>query len=109
MTKEEATSHIAETCGSGWINLVEILYDNKPENIEIITVFQKWAGLKVDYEGENEHFEELTDTIYDISQRMCEVCGKSGGHTIVDGWETTLCDFHFKASDAKEKYSSFHK
>lgn len=108
MTKEEAIAHINETCGNGWINLVEILYDNKPENIEIQCVFQKWAGLSVDYEGEDVHFEELTDVIYSISQKMCEICGKSGGYTIIDGWETTLCDFHFKDSPAKEKHRNTH-
>jgi hypothetical protein len=35
---------------------------------------------------------------------MCEVCGKSGDSTIMDGWETTLCDQHYKESDAKVKY-----
>lgn len=85
MDKDTAKKHINETCGSGWLNLVDIVYDNKPENIEITEVFQKWAGLKIRYKGENEHFEELTDMIYFISQKMCEICGASANHTIVDG------------------------
>ncbi len=92
MDKDTAKKHINETCGSGWLNLVDIVYDNKPENIEITEVFQKWAGLKIRYKGENEHFEELTDMIYFISQKMCEICGASANHTIIDGWETALCD-----------------
>jgi hypothetical protein len=104
MDKESARNHINATCGAGWLNLVDIAYDNKPEDIEIIEVFQKYAGLKITYEGENETFQELTDLIYHISQKMCEICGKSGDYTIIDGWETTLCNEHFSASDAKEKY-----
>lgn len=82
MDKTSAKKHILETCGPGWLNLVDIVYDNKPEGIEITEVFQKWAGLKVDYEGENEHFEELTKMVYYISEKMCEICGKSGGYTV---------------------------
>lgn len=33
------------------VHLIDIIFDNKPEDIEITEVFQKWAGLKVDYEG----------------------------------------------------------
>lgn len=103
MDKTSAKKHILETCGPGWLNLVDIVYDNKPEGIEITEVFQKWAGLKVDYEGENEHFEELTKMVYYISEKMCEICGKSGGYTVIDGWEATLCDAHFDESDAEQK------
>lgn len=104
MDRDSAKKHIQETCGLGWMNLIDIVYDNKPEDIEIREVFQKWAGLKVDYKGEDMHFKELTDRIYYVSQNMCEICGKSGGSTIVDGWETTLCAQHFEESDAKEKH-----
>ncbi len=81
----------------------------KPNNIEITEVFQKWAGLKVRCEGEDKNFEELTNMIYSISQIMCEMCGVSGGYTIIDGWETTLCNQHFKESDAKEKHQYQNK
>ena len=104
MNRAEAQKHISETCGQGWFTLVEILYDNKPESIEITAVFQKWAGLKVDYEGEDVHFEELAETVYSISQKMCEKCGASGNYTMIDGWETTLCNRHYAESEAKQKY-----
>lgn len=104
LTREEAIAHIQATCGSGWSNLIEIIYDNVPENIVIKEVFQKWGGLKVSFEGENMLFEELVDTVYAISQKMCEKCGKSGGYAILDGWETTLCREHFNTSAAAEKW-----
>ena len=84
--------------------MVDIVFDNQPENIEITEVFQKWAGLQIRFKGEDELFKELTQQVYYISQKMCELCGKSGYHTVIDGWETTLCDTHFMQSDSKAKY-----
>jgi len=101
---ESAKKNIAETCGTGWFNLIDIVFDNKPENIEITEVFQKWAGLKICYIGENGTFEELVNEIYYISQKMCEICGKNGKLTTIDGWETTLCKNHFDKIIAKEKH-----
>jgi hypothetical protein len=104
MNRDLAKKQIEESSGKGWFNLIDIIFDNKPKDVEITEVFQKWAGLKVDYNGENEDFNYLLDRIYYISQKMCEVCGLSGGYTIIDGWETTLCNEHFNASTAKNKY-----
>lgn len=104
MDREAAKEWILKTCGEGWLNLVDIIFDNKPENIEITVVFQKWAGLKVDFVDEDEIFEELLDTVYSISQKMCEKCGKSGRKTIIDGWETTLCDQHYLTTEGTKKY-----
>ena len=104
MNRESAIEHIEETSGKGWFNLIDIIFDNKPEDIEITEVFQKWAALKVRYEGENENFEFLIDNIYHISQKMCEVCGLSGSYSIIDGWETTLCNTHFNDSNAENKH-----
>ena len=74
MNREDAKSYIQETCGSGWIDLIEIVYDNKPENIKITEVFQKWAGLKIIFKGDNLQFHDLVNCIYEISQKMCEKC-----------------------------------
>jgi hypothetical protein len=104
MNKKAAKDGIAENCGNGWLTLVDIIFDNKPDHIEITEVFQKYSGLHVRYQGEDSYFDELLSAIDTISRKMCEVCGNSGGHTIVDGWETTLCDHHYNSSDAKEKY-----
>lgn len=106
MDRETALAHILSTCGEGWLTLVEIIYNNKPSEVKIQMVFQKWGGLKVEYVGENELYEELLDCIYEISQKMCEVCGKSAGITVIDGWETTLCKAHFDTNDSLQKYRS---
>ena len=105
LEKENAKAWILETCGEGWLNLLDIAYDYLPEDLIITEVFQKWGGLKISFEGENEIFEELTDTIYNISQKICEICGKSARQAILDGWETAICREHFELSDAREKYN----
>ncbi|APR86825.1 hypothetical protein A7982_12174 [Minicystis rosea] len=84
---------------------MDILYDNQPPHVAIYEVFQKWAGLEIRYHGEDTAFEELAGTVNHLSQYLCEVCGRSGGYTLIDGWETTLCDAHFEAADAQQKYS----
>jgi hypothetical protein len=102
----QAKTHIMETCGAGWLNLVDIAYDNKPDNIVITEVFQKWGGLMIGYQGEDELFNELVDHIYYISTKICEICGKSACISVMDGWETALCDVHYQESTAKQKYRS---
>lgn len=102
--KETAKKNIQEHCGEGWLLLIDIVYDNIPEGIIITEVFQKYAALEIRYEGENKHFEELLDNVKYISEKICEVCGKSAGYTIIDGWETTLCNEHFNSAKTKNKY-----
>lgn len=104
MTREQAKAPFIEAAELGWLNFIDIIFDNCPEQIEITCVFQKWAGLKVDYHGEDEYFEELLDRIYYLSQYCCEKCGKSGRSAIIDGWEMTLCDTHYEEIDVTQKY-----
>jgi len=104
MTREEAIQNMHENNHPGWTELVNIVFDNKPDHIKITEVFQKWSWLQVRYEGEDNVFKDLCKTIQHMSQFMCEVCGKSGGYTIINGWETTLCDEHFEKTQASEKY-----
>lgn len=101
---EEAKEFIRKTNGEGWLLLVDIIYDNLPAGIVITEVFQKYGGLEVRYEGQDEEFEYLVSNIRFISQKMCEICGRSGEYSIVDGWETTLCQMHHDKSEAKKKF-----
>lgn len=104
MEREAAKEWITKNEGTGWLTLVDIIYDNKPESIEITEVFNKWAGLKVTIIGEDGEFEDLLNTIYSISEKMCTLCGKSGRHAVIDGIETTLCDQHYNTIEGEKKY-----
>ena len=104
VSHENAKNHISETCGKGWLTFVDIIYDNLTSEITINSVAQKYGGLKVDYIGENENFKYLTENIYYLSQFTCEKCGKSAKKSIIDDWETTLCDLHFGLIESKVKF-----
>jgi hypothetical protein len=97
-TREQSKEWIKQTCGVGWLKLIDEVYDKLPDNIEIIQVYQKYAGLKFDLNQENLEFESFLNEIEERSKHICEICGKDGFLTIVDGWEKTLCSYHFKNS-----------
>lgn len=101
--REEVKGRFESDGYTGWHTLIDIAYDNKPGHIEIVEVFEKYAALKVRYTGEDKNYANLIESIHKISQCMCQVCGESGGHSLIDGWETTLCDKHFESSDSKNK------
>ena len=84
-----------------------MLYDNKPVNIEITCIFQYYGALKIEHTGYEKEFEEFKDSIYYSSQEMCEQCGCKAEQTIINSWETTLCEEHFNKIEAKEKYGYF--
>lgn len=101
--RQEVKSWFEHNGDTGWHTLIDIAYDNKPDHVEIVEVFEKYAALEVRYTGEDEDYETLVESIHTISQCMCQVCRESGSHSLIDGWETTLCDKHFESSEAKHK------
>ena len=101
--RQEVKGWFEQNGDTGWHTLIDIIYDNKPDQVVIIEVFEKYAALEVRYTGEDEDYEDLVKSIRTISQCMCQICGESGRHSLLDGWETTLCDKHFESSGAKHK------
>ena len=104
LNRKEAKKFIEDTSGKGWLVLVDIVYDNCPEEIIITEVFQKYSGLTVRFEGRNEKFEYLLSSLNTVSKKICEICGQSGDYSIINGWETTLCESHHEESTATKKY-----
>ena len=107
LNREDSKKWILETCGKGWLNLIDIIYDNKPEHIAITEVFQKWGALTVRYHGEDEIFEELVETVESISKKMSEICGLSGEETVLGGHVETLCEDHFNEAEYKKHVGEF--
>jgi hypothetical protein len=103
MEREQVKKWFEDNGDLGWLTLIDILYDNKPDHVQITDVWSKYAGLSVRYDGKDEEFDELISHVNALSQKMCEICGKSGKLSYINGWETTLCDTHFERSDAKNK------
>ena len=76
----------------GWANLVREAFENKPENIKIVQVKEKFGGLRIytDY-----HIEEFENLLQDIERRsftICDVCGKPGTPRAKGFWIRTTCD-----------------
>lgn len=95
MTKEEAKQHLLKCNEAGWLKFIDSAFHNKPENVEITEVFEKWGALEIRFEGECEYFERVLERINQRSTEICEICGEKGEETVVGGWVTTLCNLHY--------------
>ncbi len=94
MNKADAKEYILETCGEGWLPLVDRVYENLPAELTITQTYQKWAALRFDIEPENEEFEEFLSQIEELSLKTCEKCGVQGISYYINSWEHTRCEEH---------------
>lgn len=94
MIRESAKKWISETCGEGWLPLVDEAYDNLPKDIDITDVYQKWAGLHFDTSEGNEAFDMYLFDIQEKSESICEKCGSTASHYVISGWEYARCIKH---------------
>ncbi|MFK3651032.1 hypothetical protein ACI2IY_21735 [Lysobacter enzymogenes] len=46
MTRDEAKQWIEETCGKGWLPLVDKAFDSLPSEVTIVEAFQKYGHLE---------------------------------------------------------------
>jgi hypothetical protein len=95
LSREQSKVLINKSCGSGWLKLIDEVYDKLPDYIKIVQVYQKFAGLNFTIDQHDEEFRHFLKEIEERSKCICEICGNSGSYAIVDGWESTLCEFHF--------------
>ena len=96
MTRREAKDWIEKTCGRGWLPLVDRAYDALPVHLTIVQAYQKWGALRFDVDAKDEAFAAVLEALLTESLETCEQCGAPGGATIVEGWETTLCNAHYE-------------
>ncbi len=94
MNRLEAKKWILEKCGKGWLGLIDEVFDNLPAGIEIIQVYQKYAGFCVDINPASESFEDFLADIEERSCSLCEICGKEANQYEIQGWEYTRCVDH---------------
>lgn len=93
-TRDESKKWIEKTCGTGWLKLVDEVYDELPNDLKIIQAYQKWGSLMFDLDRENEGFENFLETIEIKSLNTCERCGSVGREVTIDGWIHTRCEEH---------------
>lgn len=77
--------------GKGWEILIRMAFILKPDNIKIVQVKEKFAGLRIYTDYYNEEFEEFVRKLERLSYITCEWCGKNGTLDNRFFWLLALC------------------
>jgi len=77
----------------GWNNLYELLLDElKPYNVKIVQAKEKYGLLRVYCEPCPAEVENILHRCEDISETVCEMCGKDSSLRKLRGnWLKTIC------------------
>jgi len=86
-------------CGSGWYDLIDTLCYSLQRltdkaghpQVEFTQVKEKFGSLRIYTDGASDLQWGLISFAEDLSEKICEKCGKSG-KLRNDGWIQTLCD-----------------
>jgi hypothetical protein len=84
-------------CDKGWYPLIQELIDelNKlPDEIEVLQVKEKFAGLRFYVCGASEKADKIISLYETYSYHICELCGAfwTAKERVRHGWWKTLCD-----------------
>jgi hypothetical protein len=79
---------------NGWRKLVTRFYDHLPEAVDVVSVYQKWGGLRFDIRPDDYETERLIEDIEQESRTICEICGELASEVRKNGETRTLCEFH---------------
>jgi hypothetical protein len=85
----------------GWNRLVDELIeklDKLPEEIKVLQIKEKFAGLRFYVYGASEKAHEIISLYEKYSYHICEYCGEfyTAKERLSHGWWKTLCDKHAK-------------
>lgn len=94
LTYEEALQSLEDQQLDGWRKLVTRFYDQLPDSVNVISVYQKWGGLRFDIRPDDPGVERLIEELDSESRSICELCGELASEVRIDGSTRTLCDFH---------------
>jgi len=87
-SREEAKQSV----GKGWGNLIDILFDAKPEETRVAQVKEKFGGLRFYVDNADKDYRALVSKIEGLSYSICENCGKLGETSSRGrGWIKTQC------------------
>jgi hypothetical protein len=78
--------------GKGWWFLIRIALKNKPENIKIAQVKEKFGALRIYTEPYDLQYSKILNILESISSRTCEWCGNAGMLDYQNYWAKTLCE-----------------
>ena len=85
-TREAALSSV----GNGWANVINILFDAKPDEVVVVQVKEKFGGLRFYLGASTREYQDLVHRCEALCSWLCENCGKLG-NTTKGGWIKTLC------------------
>lgn len=78
--------------GPGWSGLVNRAYDEKPKNVSVLQVKEKFGGLRICTGGAPGWYHDLLSELQNDSYTICEACGNPGHPRDELPWIRTLCD-----------------
>lgn len=80
--------------GPGWHKLLAPVFRDKPEDVNIVQVKEKFGELRIYYDNAEKHdaFGRIVRAAEDVSSRTCEDCGDSGTRGLSKKrWLKTQC------------------
>ena len=88
-------------CDKGWFPLIDELIeelDKLPDEIEVLQIKEKYAGLRFYVSGASEKAHDIIEQYKTYSYHLCEYCGEfyTAKERECGGWYKTLCHKHFK-------------
>ncbi|MCJ7636332.1 MAG: hypothetical protein MUO21_02475 [Nitrososphaeraceae archaeon] len=87
--KNESVIQLTEV---GWFSIIEtILEEARKHNAKISLIKEKWAGLRIYYDGGDDIFEGMCSFGKSLAGKICDQCGKPGQRREGGGWYVTGC------------------
>ena len=78
--------------GKGWSEIIKTLYAEKPDEVVICDVKEKYGTLRISTYGADDDFQEKIYDAENASETTCEQCGKPGTLVVVRHWVSCLCE-----------------
>ena len=89
-------THGSVSFPSGWLGVVERMYESLPADARVSGIKEKMGGLDVTA-GPWTAVALAVARAEGEAARTCQVCGLPGRHRSVSGWAATVCDGHWDA------------
>lgn len=94
LTYDAAIDMLEDKNLGGWRKLVTRFYDQLPDRVQVVSLYQKWGGLRFDIRPDDPQTEKYMEAIERESRSMCERCGELASEVRTNGETHTLCHFH---------------
>ncbi len=91
--------------GPGWADIVRAGFQAcEDSNATVAQVKEKFGGLRIYFDGGDEHLWDLMGALEKKSYKTCEECGERGKPRS-GGWVKTLCEEHAEGQPETNLFS----